>query len=365
VDSEPVSEDKDYSVKLPVGQHFVRLEVSDGHYNETTGNTIMTVEPDQIYPTEQLHVKYKGMDYAAARASPELNATPAVIPDHEKLDEQLSTIHDELDCNAVSIWAGAGYEDNLIEACEIALQKSFDRIYALAKYMHFTVDEIAEKLANLAPRITSLRETSDRIVWAIGNEFTYCVKDLIPGDTFQDQQAWVHQHHDGYIEAQQTDIPKVFERILPVIRRNYRYPVAYNAGPNEIDLVPWNDPIFESVCWNAYLKPAYREATEKSLLNKFSKLKGFQKPVIASEFGCATWTGAGQASDTALFQGQAYDEEEQADSIDRHCMMFNSAGIDGAFLYIYNEEWDKGFGLCNGTKRKKGFYAYKSFQRVP
>jgi hypothetical protein len=236
---------------------------------------------------------------------------------------------------------------------------------ALDMNMHFTVDEISEKLANLAPRITSLRETSDRIVWAIGNEFTYCVKDLIPGDTFQDQQAWVHQHHDGYIEAQQTDIPKVFERILPVIRRNYRYPVAYNAGPNEIDLVPWNDPIFESVCWNAYLKPAYREATEKSLLNKFFRLKRFQKPVIASEFGCATWTGARQASDTALFQGQAYDEEEQADSIDRHCRMFNSAGIDGAFLYIHNEEWDKGSGLCNGTKRKKGFYAYKSFQRVP
>jgi len=364
VDGEPVSEEKDYSAKLPVGRHFARLEVSDGYYNETTDNAIITIEPDQIYPTKQLRIKYKGMDYAASRVSPELDMTPSVIPDHERLDEQLSTIHDELGCNAVSIWAGDGYEDNLIEACRIALQKRFDRIYVLPKYMHFTVDEIAEKLAKLAPRITSLRETSDKIVWVIGNEFTYCVKDLIPGDTFRDKQTWVHNHHDGYIEAQQTNIPRVFETILPVIRKIYRYPVAYNAGPNEIDLVPWNDPLFESVCWNAYLKPAYRESTEKSLLDKFSQLKRFRKPIIASEFGCATWTGAGQASDTTLFQSQAYDEDEQADSIDRHCMMFNDARIDGAFLYIHNEEWDKGFGLYNGKKRKKGFYMYKSYQRA-
>lgn len=38
--------------------------------------------------------------------------------------------------------------------------------------------------------------------------------------------------------------------------------------------------------------------------------------------------------------------------------------VDGALLYIYNDEWDKGFGLYNGAERKKGFYMYKSYQRV-
>ena len=45
--------------------------------------------------------------------------------------------------------------------------------------------------------------------------------------------------------------------------------------------------------------------------------------------------------------------------------MLNTARIDGAFLYIYNYEWDKGYGIYNGLKRKKAFYMYKSYQRTP
>jgi len=368
VDGQLVSQEKDYSTKFPVGDHTVTLQVTDSTITvcpcSSIADSTITSQPDQIYPTKPLLIKYKGMNYAAAPAAPEFTVTPRIIPNQEELDEQLSTIHDELGCNAVSICVGAGYEDNLIQACEIAMQKGFDRIYVLAKYMHFTSDEIAEKLRNLAPRITALREASDKIVWVIGNEFTFCVKGLIPGDTLKEQQIWIEQHHEAYIEAQQINIPQVFSRILPVIRSNYGYPIAYNAEPNEFDLVPWGDPLFESIGWNAYLQPQFGK-DESFFTEKFSQLEMFGKPVIVSEFGSSTYAGAL----TEDFEGQPYDEDEQARNIERYCDMVNSGNtsgtlVSGAFLYIYNEEWDEGWGLYNGLKRKKGFYMYKSYQRV-
>jgi len=368
IDGVEVSHANPYVTTLPVGVHTASVQVSDDKNTVTGFINPITVEPDQLsdptYQPKPFRMEFKGMDYAAGRAAPELNATPTTIPSQDELDEQLDTIHNELGCNAISVWAGDGYEDNLIEACKLAMQKGFDRIYVLPKYMHFTVDEIAEKLENLAPRITSLRETSDKIVWAIGNEFTYCVKDLIPGDTLKSQQAWVGQHHDDYILAQQNNIPQIFERILPVIKGTYDYPVAYNAEPNEIDLVPWSDTIFESVGWNAYLAPQFG-IDEKFLINKFSQLGRFGKPIIVSEFGSETYTGAL----IEVFDNQPYDEDEQARNIKRYCDMLNSANtgmslVTGAFPYIYNEEWPEGWGFYNGMQRKKGFYMYKSYQRA-
>ncbi len=360
VDGQSVSQQKDYSTKLPVGQHQIQLRVSDGQTTASKSAAI-TVEPDQIYPTKPLQIKYKGMNYAAACVTPEFDTTPRTIPDHEELDEQLSTIHDELGCNAIFIEAGAGYEDKLIEACELAIQKGFDRIYVHAKYMHFTLDDTIDKLRTFAPAVTKLRKSSNSVVWAIGAEFTYAIKGIIPGDTFKDQQKWIHEHHNDYIDNQKANIPRAFQRILPIIKSNYDYPVAYAAGKNEVDLVPWGDPVFESICWNAYLQPAYGE-DEQFLINKLSELRRFGKPIISSEFGSATYKGAAVSATTAVgYQGQPYDEDEQANSIDRYCKMLNRAPIDGAFVYIYNEEWDKGYGLYNGMQRKKGFYMYKSY----
>lgn len=75
VDNQPASAEKDYSTKLPVGQHTVELEASDRFAKGVTAQAV-TVEPDQIYPAKPLRIRYKGMKYAAGRGSPELVSTP-------------------------------------------------------------------------------------------------------------------------------------------------------------------------------------------------------------------------------------------------------------------------------------------------
>lgn len=363
VDGEPVSTEKDYATKLSVGQHEIDLEVTDP-LAKSTAAQMVTVEPDQIYPTKPLKIKYKGMIYAAARFAPEFTATPSdPTPSIEEIDEQLTTIRSELGCNAVYLRAGGGYEDNLVEACEVALRIGFDRIYAEMKYMHATAEETAQKLAEFAPRIKALRDTSDSIVFSVGSEFVFSIKGILPGEQWLDQLNYAVQNYDDYIKRMKEHIPKVFETIVPVVKRNYGYPVAYAAEVNEANFVPWQDPALESVCIDLYFGDAYG-VNEQWILNYMNKFRKFGKPINWSEFGCLTYTGGGYYGFmTPAWATSPYDEDEQAKYIQRYCNTFSRADIEGAYYYIYNEEWDKGFGLYNRMKRKKGFYMYKSYQR--
>lgn len=363
IDGAQRSVEKNYSTKLLAGEHAVELKVSDGIAEDSVQQSV-AVDPDQIYPTKPLRINYKGMIYAAGRMAPEWAVTPAIVPDIEEMNEQLSTIRSELGCNAIYLRAGAGYEDNLIEACKIALRLEFDRIYAEMKYMHTTVEETAQKLSEFAPRIKALRETSDAIVFTIGSEFVYSIKDLLPGEQWIDQLNYAVQNYNDYIKRIKEQIPKSFQIILPAIKRVYDYPVAYAAELNEANFVPWEDPVLESVCIDLYLADAYG-MNEQWMLNYLEKFGKFGKPINWSEFGCLTYTGGGHYGYmTSAWATSPYDEDEQAKYIQRYCNTFSKAGIEGAYYYIYNEEWDKGFGLYNDKKRKKGFYMYKSYQRA-
>jgi len=357
VDGQPVSQQKDYSAKLAAGQHQVQLKVSDGK-TTVSRQVALTVEADQIYPTKPLNVRYKGMNYAAARTGPEFSSIPT--PSRDEMDEQLDTIHNELGCNAIIVQAGDGYEDNLIECSKLALQKGFDRTYAYVRYMNSTLDQTVEKVGRLAARVRSLRETSDSFVWMIGCEFGVSMSGIIPGDTWFDRVRYQLDHKDWW-DLVQAKEPEIWRRILPVVKSNYGYPVAYAAATWEIPLVPWSDPSFGEVSPQLYIHDSIGQ-TESWALNQLSSLKRFGKPVIVSEFGCNTYTGAGTLAGAPLFMKQnPYDEDEQANYIEKYCNMLNKANINGAFLYMYNDDLDKSLGLYNGTRRKKGFYMYKSY----
>jgi hypothetical protein len=180
----------------------------------------MTVEPDQLYPTKPLRLKYKGVNYAAARTAPEFSSIPT--PTSEETDEQLTTIRNELGCNAIVIQAGDGYEDNVVDCSRIALQKGFDRVYAYVRYMNSTLDQTVEKLGNLARRVRSLREASSSFVFVIGVEFGLSMSGIIPGATWFDRVRYAVENPDWWNLVKSRE-PEILGKILPVIRSNYGY----------------------------------------------------------------------------------------------------------------------------------------------
>jgi hypothetical protein len=62
VDGSRTGEQKDYTTQLPAGEHYIELKVSDGIAENSVGQRL-TVEPDQIYPVKQLHLRCKGVNY--------------------------------------------------------------------------------------------------------------------------------------------------------------------------------------------------------------------------------------------------------------------------------------------------------------
>jgi len=136
----------------------------------------------------------------------------------------------------------------------------------------------------------------------------------------------------------------------------------------EDDIVPWSDPIFESVGTDAYITDSFGW-TENWIATHLSGLKRYGKPVNSMEWGCMTFKGAGPIAATwRMYEDQhPYDEDEQANYIDNYCKMLNRTRIEGCFYTGYNQnaEDPKGYSLYFETKRKKGFYIYKSYQRAP
>jgi hypothetical protein len=123
----------------------------------------------------------------------------------------------------------------------------------------------------------------------------------------------------------------------------------------EIDLVPWDDPVFESVSSDAYLCDACGWGADW-IVDHLQGLKRYRKPVNSSEWGCDTFSGAAKiAAFSPVYREQnPYDENDQADYVRRYCDMLNRARISGCFYTQYNEDYDKAYGLYNPVTARRG-----------
>jgi len=365
VDNKEMSHEHDYSTKLPVGEHVVDLQVSDGKQTRVNSATI-TVEPDQIYQTKPFHITYKGVNYFTDNVAPEW-AVGVPTPTDDAMDEQLDTLRHELGCNAICVNGGI-LEDRMIECGQLAVEKGFERIYILPRYMGASVEETVDKIGKFAQKVKPLREASDAVVYCVGHEFGL-ETSIVKGNTWFERLASLNGSH-----AQQEwnkvrrILPKMFKDIIATCKANYGYEIAYASIASESadGLVPWADHIFESVGVDAYVQPV-TGWTEDWIYRLLQSLKRFGKPVHSMETGCMTYSGAahnGGDQQLNVWADRPYDEDEQANYIGRYCELLNRARIEGYFYTEYNDNFDKGYGLYNGNRRKKGFYMYKSYQRV-
>jgi hypothetical protein len=372
VDNKVASHERNYSIRLSVGEHVVDLQVSDGRQTRVNSATI-TVDPDQMYPTKQLRIKHKGMRMMVGWKG--MSPIPIDIT-----EEKLDIIHNELGCNAVLIFGNMEFEDDLIEAGRLAIRKGFDRIYIAPLYLDLPIDETIENIGRFAKKVKALRQASDSVMFMIGHEFTFDAYGTIPGDTHPERLRFPLDHpewiRNNYWKTLRSVLPDAFRRIIVLCRENYGYQIAYAATMDEAaDIVPWSDPIFESVSSDAYIwdKAGW---TEDYIINHLNKLKMYRKPVNSTEWGCLTYKGASQewGFTEEDFAKYPYDEDEQANYIKRYCNMLNKARIDGAFCAQLDDERLRGYGLYKatspgqfgaGSSRKKGFYMYKSYERSP
>ncbi|MCX6658786.1 MAG: twin-arginine translocation signal domain-containing protein [Candidatus Bathyarchaeota archaeon] len=347
------------------GRHSISLIVSDGKLKDDTGFYI-DVEPDQIYPPQPLYVKYKGASYYVGPAGSEWSNS---VPSAEEMDEQLDTLHDDLGCNAVIVTGGGSFEDRMIECGEMAVRKGFDRVYIQPRYVDFTVDETIERISKFAPKVRSLREMyGDVVGFCFGHEFPF-ETSIVRGGSFLGRWRTGMTGVDwGKVKSV---LPSMFRRIIDICKKNYGYQISYAAMPVECDenLVPWSDPIFESVGVDTYITETNEiDNGEKWWSNLFSRLRVYRKPIFSFDWGMMSYVGADRWGGLSPLycREPPYDEEPQVAYTRKTLTMLHRERIDGCFWVMYNDNFDRGHGLYNPNthRRKKGFYMYKSYQRV-
>ena len=164
-----------------------------------------------------------------------------------------------------------------------------------------------------------------------------------------------------------------FQKIITLCKEKYGYEITYAATPWEANnVVPWSDPMFESIGVDAYIwdKVGW---TEQYVIDELQHLSfRFNKQVIVTEWGCGTFKNASEDWQAEPGSDYPYDEDEQANYIQQYCDMLNRSVATGCFYTQIDDERPKGYGLYlatthpfgPGSRRKKGFYMYKSYQRV-
>jgi hypothetical protein len=189
-----------------------------------------------------------------------------------------------------------------------------------------------------------------QLVFSVGNELTFFMRGITPGRTFNQR---VRGASVELIRSRAHDKPlnAFLSRASQAVREVYRGPVTYSSLPFEH--VDWD--MFDLIGINHY----WREPVKDRYLRTLEPLLASGKPVVITELGFRTRTGADHTGPAgpenfAPFSWALHlfpptrpfirprvrtiherNEELQARSLTRQLELLDSAGVDGAFVCTF------------------------------
>ncbi|MER7948804.1 abortive infection protein [Streptomyces sp. NPDC096079] len=246
---------------------------------------------------------------------------------------EIAAIRQRLHGNAVLL---LGHDlDRLTEAAAIAAAHGLFVWFEPRRF-----DQDAEQtlafLGAVARAAERLRSRHPGVGLSVGTELTIFMSGLVPGKDYNERgQALGRPESAGYQER----LNAFLGRALTAVRPRFGGLVTYSSG--EWESVDWRG--FDVVGANLY-----RDADNKATYaRRLRALKRHGKPVVITEFGCCTFTGAadhGGAGFNAVDwervpprvrDGYVRDEREQADEIGALLDLYAAEGVDGAFVYNF------------------------------
>ncbi|MFJ4183631.1 hypothetical protein [Kitasatospora sp. NPDC089509] len=189
-----------------------------------------------------------------------------------------------------------------------------------------------------------LHRAGGDVTLVVGCELTVFMAGLVPGADVAARLAALADPTGWPPEFFAAGPPPVrFNALLATAvataRQHFTGPVAYAAG------------LWEDVDWTPFdlvAVDAYRDAgNTDTLRTALEELHRHGKPVVAAEFGCATFAGAeahGSAAWTLVDRsdgtrrpraGLVRDEDAQARELSSLLDLFTAAGLAGAFVFTY------------------------------
>jgi hypothetical protein len=262
--------------------------------------------------------------------------------DRETVRRELEIIRDDLHCNAVRV--SGGDPDRLEIAAGLAADLGLEVWFSPFTPIDITRDEMLALLADCAERAERIRRQGAEVVLVTGGELSLLIPGFLPGDTIDERMKLLDQP-ERLRELFAQMPPRMNDflgKAVAVVRERFGGKVTYAAI--QFEGVDW--PPFDFVSVDLYRTAEIADRFRDGV----RALVAQGKPLAITEFGTATFRGAGDmgasvigivewdaAGVTPLGLNGDYDrdEEGQADHLRELLEVFETEGVDSAFVFTF------------------------------
>ncbi|MFJ6614925.1 abortive infection protein [Streptomyces sp. NPDC091289] len=251
--------------------------------------------------------------------------------------EHMAAIRNELHCTSVNLY---GTDIAGLTECAAAAAEAGLHVWLQPRLVEGTAEATLAYLAEAAGAAEKLRLRYGAIDLNVGCELTVFGSGIIPGRTHGDRAAKLPDP-EWWTKLPQfnSQLNELLGHAQEVARTHFNGRISYAAGLWED--VDWTG--FDFVGVN-YYRMAYNSAEYVTGLRTYLRPG---KPVLITEFGCCTFTGAGDmgpggygiidwsARPPALNDAYTRDEREQADYLAQQLDIFAAEGVHGAYVFEF------------------------------
>jgi hypothetical protein len=261
--------------------------------------------------------------------------------DPEVVERELRIVRDDLHCNAVRVTGGDPERLELAAtfAADLGLEVWFSP-YPLG----LSTDEMLSLFADCAARAERLRHRGAEVVFVTGAELSLMNNGFLPGDTTEERLELLKQPHrlrEQLVEVS-ARVNDFLGKAVAFVREFFGGKITYAAVPLErVDWTPF-DIVSMDLYWSAEIAGQFAEGVRN--------LVAQGKPVAITEFGAATYRGAGDRGAHGLeiveydkdtgapvrLNGEyVRDEAGQAAYLRELLEVFEAEGVDSAFVFLF------------------------------
>lgn len=264
--------------------------------------------------------------------------------DPDVVKRELTIIRDDLHCNAVQLIGGV--PDRLEVASRAAAELGLE-VWFSPYPLELTADEMLALFVDCASRAERLREGGAEVVFVAGVELSLMANGFLPGDSPGERLELLFGSQDRHerIATATSRLNAFLAKAVALIRARFGGRVTYCAIP------------FERIDWSCFDILSIELIRSAEVADQFTdavrRLVAGDKPVAITGFGTAAWRGAGDVAPRSMeiveyeigtgvplrLRGDyVRDEAGQAEYLRELLNIFDSQGVDSAFVYLFELE---------------------------
>ncbi len=265
--------------------------------------------------------------------------------DPQVVKREMQIIHDDLHCDAVRVTGG---HPERLEVAAAHAAKAGLAVWFCPFTNNLTGGQLLELLADCATRAERQRRRGADTVFLTGSELSLVTAGILPGGSLQDRLAVLAdaQRIRELIPGMRTHLRELLGHAVEAARARFGGKLSYASLPFEG--VDWR--AFDIISTDAGYRTAAMAGQFRDPMRAFAAQgRALGKPVAITEFGCGTYGGAGDfpgGDDSMIEWGDGArpvrlpgawrrDEEEQARYLGELIDVFETEGIDAAFVYTF------------------------------